>query len=205
MSKLANFNSWRVNEVRRARKCPILDFTPLRDSTIYQDLIALGWEEVNAQGNRRIEPAMQLGKTELTYQVQYQGEKEGNLRFTHEKFPDKIIRIKMNTGIIWKDPLPPSTKKPIRLDLQWDHDPKWRQECPTIEAYKDKLEYLVKMLLHEDGFINRTELANAEGGVEIIKRKLEEDASLVRDLRVVPPSLKKDAGYIKKASDLGLF
>ncbi len=27
----------------------------------------------------------------------------------------------------------------------------------------------------------------------------------VKDLRVVPPSLKKDAGYIKKASDYGLF
>ncbi len=102
MSKLGNFNSWRVNEVRRARKCPILDFTPLRDSEIYQDLVSLGWEEVNAQGYKRIEPAMELGKTDLTYQVQYQGEKEGNLRFKHEKFPTKIIRIKMNTGIIWK-------------------------------------------------------------------------------------------------------
>ena len=205
MSKLGNFNSWRVNEVRRARKCPILDFTPLRDSEIYQDLVSLGWEEVNAQGYKRIEPAMELGKTDLTYQVQYQGEKEGNLRFKHEKFPTKIIRIKMNTGIIWKDPLPPAVGKPVRYDLQWDHDPKWTKVCPTIEDYKIKLEYLIKLLLFEDGFISRNELGNAEGGIEIIKRKLEEDAASVKDLRVVPPSLKKDAGYIKKASVYGLF
>jgi hypothetical protein len=204
MSKVSNFKSWRVNEVRRARKCTIEDFTPLRESTLYKDLIALGWEEVNAQGYKRIDPALELGKTELTFQVQYQGEKQGNLRFKHEKFPGKIIRTNLN-GAIWEDPIPPATTKPVRISLEWDSDPKWERKCLTLDDYKDRLEYLIKKLLFAEGFISRTELGNKEGGVEIIQRKLAEDASSVRDLRVVPPSLQKDAGYIKKASDYGLF
>ena len=69
------------------------------------------------------------------------------------------------------------------------------KQLEEIKTSNNKSELLFRAL----------ELANKEGGVEIIQRKIAEDAALVRDLRVVPPSLKKDAGYIKKASDLGLF
>ncbi len=201
MGKLANFNIWRVNEVRRPRKCAIVDFTPLRESPLYQDLISLGWVEVNAQGNKRIDPALELGKTELTYQVQYQGEKQGNLRFKHEKFPDRIIRMNIN-GAIWEDA--PSGRA-YRINIEWDHDPKWFKECLSLDDYKDRLEYLIKKLLHAEGFITRQELLNTEGGVEIIKRKIDEDAVNVKKLRTVPPSLEKDADYLKAAADFGIF
>lgn len=201
MSKVSKFNIWRVSEASRPRKCPIIDFTPIRESSLYQDLISLGWIEVNAQGKIRIDPALELGKTDLTYQVQYQGEKQGNLRFKHEKFPDRIIRMNLN-GAIWEDA--PSGRA-YRINIEWDHDPKWFKACMGIEDYKDRLEYLIKKLLHADGFITRQELLNTEGGVEIIKRKIDEDAENVKKLRTVPPSLKQDADYLKAAADFGIF
>jgi hypothetical protein len=66
MSNVSKFNKWKfVQEARKPRKCPIIDFTPIRDSELYSDVISLGWVEVNAQGHPRIEPAMELGKTDL--------------------------------------------------------------------------------------------------------------------------------------------
>lgn len=201
MSNVSKFNNWKfVREARKPRKCPIVDFTPLRESELYKDFTALGWVEVNAQGKERIDPAMELGKTDLTYQIQYQGEKQGNLRFKHADFP-MIVRMNLN-GAIWQDA--PSGRA-YRIDLDYDHDPKWSQACLTLEEYKNRLEYLIKMLLHKDGFIDRKELVNKEGGVEIIKRKLDEDPQNVKKLRTIPPSLKDDNDFLKVSADFGLI
>ena len=205
MNKLANFDSWRnansVNEMaRKPRKCPILDFGPLRESDLYMDLIGLGYVEVNAQGDERINPALEIGKTDLKYQIQFQGEKQGNLRFKHEKFPGYTIRMNLN-GVIWKD-FPSGRAE--RWDTSYDSE-KWSKECLSLEDYRDRLELLIKMLLEKDGFITRQELLNTEGGVEIIKRKIEENVDNIKKLKTVPPSLKKDAEYLKDLADSGLF
>ncbi len=201
MSNVSKFNKWKfIKEARKPRKCPIIDFTPIRESELYSDLISLGWVEVNAQGHPRIEPAMELGKTDLTYQVQYQGEKQGNLRFKHPAFP-MIVRMNLN-GAIWQDA--PSGRA-YRIDCEWDHDPKWSQSCLSIEDYKNRLEYLIKMLLHIEGFISQKELGNTEGGVEIIQRKLDEDPQNVKKLRTIPPSLKNDNDFLQISADYGLI
>ena len=44
-----------LDEVRKPKKCPIFDFGPLRESELYRDLISLGYMEVNAQGEPRLE------------------------------------------------------------------------------------------------------------------------------------------------------
>jgi hypothetical protein len=201
MNTLKNFDKWNsIKEARKPRKCPIVDFGPLRETELYKDLIGLGWVEVNAQGVERIDPALELGKTELKYQVQFQGEKQGNLRFKHPNFP-MSIRVNIN-GRVWEDA--PSGKA-YEIKLSYDHDPKWSKECLNIEDYKNRLEYLIKKLLQLEGFISHKELINAEGGVEIIKRKLEEDPSLIKKLKTVPPSLEKDHGYLKAVDDFGFF
>jgi hypothetical protein len=201
MNTLKNFDKWNsIKEARKPRKCPILDFGPLRESTVYKDLISLGWVEVNAQGVERIDPALELGKTELKYQVQFQGEKQGNLRFKHERYANSI-RVNMN-GRVWEDA--PSGKA-YEITLSYDYDSKWTKACLTVDEYKDRLEYLIKKLLYDDGFINRNELVNAEGGVEIIKRKLDEDPTSVKKLRTVPPSLQQDQGYLKTVDEYGFF
>ena len=60
MSNVSKFNKWKfVKEARKPRKCPIIDFTPIREAELYKDVISLGWVEVNAQGHPRIEQAME--------------------------------------------------------------------------------------------------------------------------------------------------
>lgn len=189
MGNLKDFKKWsRVNEIRKPRKCPIPDFTPLRESTLYADLISLGYTEVDAKGNPRLE-----GET-------FQGERQGNLRFKHEAFP-MSIRMNLN-GAIWEDA--PSGRA-YRIMIEYDHNPKWYKPCLDMKDYENRLEYLIKKLLHKDKFITKEELLNTEGGVEIIKRKLGEDPTSVKSLRVVPTSLKGESEYIKSVADLGLF
>ena len=189
MGNVKNFKKWSgVNEVRKPRKCPIPDFTPLRESKLYADLISLGYTEVNAKGEPRLE-----GET-------FQGERQGNLRFMHPSFP-MSIRMNLN-GAIWEDA--PSGKA-YRINIQWDHDPKWYKACLDMKDYENRLEYLIKKLLFKDGFINKNELLNVEGGVEIIKRKIDEDPTSVKKLRTVPPSLKDEAEYLKTMSAMGFF
>jgi hypothetical protein len=197
----ANYEKWKfLGEARKARKCPILDFGPLRESELYQDVIGLGFVEVNAQGVERVQPALEIGKTDLKYQVQFQGEKQGNLRFKHVKFPEYTIRLNIN-GKIWKDF--PSGRAEM-WDTAYDES-HWNRPCLNLEDYKNRLEFLIKMLLHHDKFITYSELLNKEGGVEIIKRKIEEDPQNIKILHTIPPSLKDDHDYIKTAADFGLI
>ena len=74
MGQVSKFNKWKsIKEVRTERKCKILDFTPLRESDLYKDLIALGYVEVNGRDQVRLE--------DERYQVATQNELQGNLRF----------------------------------------------------------------------------------------------------------------------------
>ena len=200
MGQVSKFNKWKsIKEVRTERKCKILDFTPLRESDLYKDLIALGYVEVKGRDQVRLE--------DERYQVATQNELQGNLRFKHEKFP-RTIRVNLN-GAVWEDD-PYNLErmksgKAFRINIAYGSDPKWTKECLDIEDYKNRLEYLIKKLLHAEGFITHDELLNKEGGVEIIKRKIDENVDNIKKLRTVPPSLKDDAEYVKTASDYGLF
>ena len=189
MAPLENFKTWqKLNEVRKPRKCPIPDFKEIRESTLYKDLISLGWVEVDAKMNPRLEAET------------FQGERQGNLRFKHPNYP-MSYRMNLNGGM-WQDAL---SGRAYRIALEVDHDPKWYRKCLGLEDYKDRLEYLIKRLLWTDGFITDGELHNTEGGIEIIMRKLDENPENIKKLKTVPPSLKKDAGYLKKVEEFGLF
>lgn len=179
MDSLKLFETWNIlNEIRKKRVCPVIDFTPLRESSVYKDLTALGWEEVTP----------------------YQGGKQGNLRFQHSAFP-RSIRLNLN-GAIWEDE---KTGKAHRIYLDADTDPKWQKQCLNMRDYENRIEYLIKKLLQRDGFITREELVNSEGGVEIIKRKLKENPLSVKKLRTVPPSLKDDHDYLEVSNEFGML
>jgi hypothetical protein len=200
MGQVSKFDKWKaLKEVRTERKCKILDFTPLRESDLYKDLIALGYVEVNGRDQVRLE--------DERYQVATQNELQGNLRFKHEKFA-RTIRVNLS-GTVWEDDPYNLEKrksgKAFRINIAYGSDPKWSKQCLDLEDYKNRLEYLIKKLLYEEKFITHNELLNEEGGVEIIKRKIEENADNVKILRTIPPSLKQDAEYLKTAADYGLF
>ena len=189
MSYISKFTKWGlVNEVRKNRVCPVIDFAPLRESQVYKDLISLGWEEVNAKGEPRLSAET------------FQGERQGNLRFMHPQFP-RSIRINLN-GAIWEDE---RTGKAHRIYIEYDHDPKWFKNCLNMGDYENRLEYLIKKLLYAQNWISKQELVSAEGALELIKRKLDEFPESVKTLKVIPPSLQQDQGYLKTADDFGLI
>lgn len=186
--KIKFANSYNLQEVRKPRKCPIVDFGPLRESVTYGDLISLGYVEVNAQGEPRLEAET------------FQGERQGNLRFKHPRYRFSI-RMNLN-GAIWEDA--PSGRA-YRINIEWDHDPKWFKECLGLSDYQNRLQYLIKKLLFSDGFINKDELVSIESGTEVILRKIDENIENIKKLRTVPPSLEKNIEYLKVASEYGLF
>ena len=49
MQKYKKFRA--VNEVRRPKQCPILDFTPIINSEVYSDMMGMGFVEVT-KGNK---------------------------------------------------------------------------------------------------------------------------------------------------------
>jgi hypothetical protein len=181
-------NLYDLDEVRKPKKCPIFDFGPLRESVTYGDLISLGYVEVNAQGEPRLENET------------FQGERQGNLRFKHPRFR---LSIRMNlNGAIWEDA--PSGRA-YRINIEWDHDPKWYKACLGLDDYENRLQYLIKKLLHADGFITGKELTTVESGTEVILRKIDENIENIKRLRTVPPSLEKNVEYLKVAAEYGLF
>jgi len=189
MSYVSKFVKWGlIDETRKPRKCVVVEFGPLRETQIYKDAIGLGWVEVDAQRNPRLEAET------------FQGERQGNLRFMHKRF-GRSIRLNMN-GAIWEDEV---TGKAHRIWIEQDHDPKWFKNCLDMNDYETRLEYLVKKLLYDDSFITKEELVSIEGGIEIIKRKIEENPKNIKDLKTVPPSLEQDQGYLKRVNDFGIF
>jgi hypothetical protein len=249
MDKILKFENWssqmrniqgarHIDEMARSeRKCPLVDFSSVRQSQLYRDLLSLGFREVNTFGQDRVEEIMKLGGSPIQGQVQYQGEKQGNLRFMHDRlYPGSIIRLQWKgqvpendpahntfnlkdtkTHAIWIDGVkdPRDTKTVVsgpKKDYKYEEyglgssgDPKWARYCPTYKDYENRIEFLIKMLLSNDGFINRSELFNSEGGIEIIKRKLEENPENIKKLVGVPESLKGDMQSLKNLDDLGFF
>ena len=185
----------------------ILDFTPLRSSAIYKDALALGWKEVTPR----------------------QGELQGNLRFAHPSF-QYTIRLNLN-GRIWQDepreegsnrdkdaiqmdpnmdlPIikPKSNRdgKAVEILIEANQDPKWFGQCFSIADYETRVQFLIKKLLFQDKWITKEEMLSGESPNEIILRKIDENVDNIKTLKVLPPSLKDDIGFVQDAEKFGLF
>lgn len=195
MENISKFKKWALilEMATRERKCPIIDFTPLRERTVYKDVMSLGFVECDPRGV----PIFQEGEAPK------QGEKQGNLRFKHPDMKD-IIRTNMN-GAVWLDEIGYITDKGSlrsgngrKLDLLINNEsnPNF-QPCLDLEAYERRLDFLGKYLLFQDKWITKDECLNSERFGEIVRRKADENPEILKDLRRVPESMEEEYGYLK--------
>lgn len=195
MKSYKNFRS--VKEVRRSKKCPVLNFQPIRESEIYKDMQAMGWTEMIAENPIGIE---KTGPEEQRYFK----DRLGNIAFKHESmkspkmgYPQYNI---MHNGSIRVVVGPSKSSEFPRLNTDL------RRACMTVEDYLFKMTFLVKYILKMEGFpITESEVYGPESYKEVIRRKIEEDPSNVSKISVLPPSMKKSDDLMKGASVLKRF
>ena len=205
MENISKFKKWAIilEMATRERKCPIIDFTPLRERTVYKDVMSLGFVECDPRGV----PVFQEGEAPK------QGEKQGNLRFIHPDLKNGlIIRTNMN-GAVWLDEkgyitdkgsLRSGNAKKLDLVINNPSNPNF-QECLTLEAYERRLDFLGKYLLYLDKWITESECLNSERFIDIVMRKIDEDVACISGLRRVPESMEEEYAAIKRGFDLGFY
>ena len=200
MKNYKNFQS--LKEVRRPKKCPILSFKPLRQSEVYQDMIAMGFVERLEQNPAGIEGTG-------TEEQRYFKDRLGNLGFFHPK---------LSTPYQAQQQLPyyniqhdgaiticrtPSSSDPVfvpgqgaikKVKGEFPHlVTNLNKRCMTFEDYYYKMGFLIKLLIQRLGFpISDVELRSDESYKDLIRRKLEEDPSVAGKLTTVPPSLQQE-------------
>jgi hypothetical protein len=215
-----------VNEMAKRPVACKINFEELRQSQIYADFLSLGFVEVNSAGVPRIDPIMQAGKTQAYGQVKHQSERQGSLKFIHPRlYPGDIIAIDYSGGVVKVPPvrvmwaqdaegkriphsvpdIPQGQHRGLRAQEVFISNQKWAAPCPTVEEYKNRLEYMIKLLLTKEGFITTAERDNDEGGIEIIKRKIDEDAANAGKLKDIPASLSAEYDKLKKLANAGIF
>jgi len=212
MKKYQEFKA--VNEVRRPKQCPILDFTPIIDSEVYKDMLAMGFVEVTkgeydeivtvrADVQRSFKDS--LGNIGFYHPLLASGSNKPGYPYYNIKFekykkdhPDyglSFLTIKKNIGKSKSNPYPGMSER--------------KSNCIEIEDYFSMMGFLIKLLCQKQGFpISDSELMANESYQDLIKRKMRENPSSIKYLEVVPPSIaKKDAlargsGLAKR---LGIF
>ena len=195
----------KIQEVRRAKKCPVLNFKPIRESETYTDMIGMGWIEVLADN-----PAGILAKA--SDEERNFKDRLGNIAFFHPHFVGSRLtsratrsagegyphfNIKHDGGVRVVEGLNLTAEFPrLNTDL--------KRSCMTVEDYLYKMAFLIKYTIKEQGFpITNDELYSEESYKDLIQRKMRENPSDLKSIDI-PPSIKQtDAG--KGASMLKRF
>jgi hypothetical protein len=193
---LKNYKDFKtIQEVRRAKKCPILDFTPLVQSEVYQDMVGMGFLEVvkDTHSDEIITRRMEM---ERSFK-----DRLGNIGFYHPAFKGARLtrratrtqregypyfNIKFDGGFrVCEGPQNTAEFPGLNQDL--------REKCMTIEDYIYKLSFLVKYTIKYQGFpMTSEELYSKEPYKDMILRKIEEKPSVMKGISV-PPSLNNTA------------
>jgi hypothetical protein len=196
MKKYEDFRA--IKEVRRPKKCPVLNFKPIRESETYKDMLAMGFTERLADNPEGIEVAG-------TEEQRYFKDRLGNIAFFHPKLASKpnypYYNIMHNGSIrVWVGSSKSSEYAGLSTDL--------RRSCMTAEDYIFKMGFLIKLLIQREGFpITDQELMNDESYKDLIRKKMEEDPSRAQKI-TIPPSLKgedigKGASLLKRFGGFG--
>lgn len=196
MKKYEDFRA--LKEVRRPKKCPVLNFKPIRESETYSDMLAMGFVERLADNPEGIEVAG-------TEEQRYFKDRLGNIAFFHPKLASKpnypYYNIMHNGSIrVWIGSSKSAEYAGLSTDL--------RRACMTAEDYLFKMGFLIKLLIQKEGFpVSDQELMNEESYKDLIRRKMEEDPSSVQKI-TIPPSLKgedlgKGASLLKRFGGFG--
>ena len=181
--KVKNYKNFRkLQEIRRQKKCPVLSFKPIRESETYQDMIGMGWIEVLADNPAGI--LAYASEEERSHK-----DRMGNIAFYHPVFkgtrltrratgnaPDGYphFNIKHDGGVRVVEGIGNTAEFPrLNTDLT--------RTCMTIEDYLYKMSFLIKYAIREQGFpISVEELYNNESYKDIIKRKMDENPSVIK-------------------------
>jgi hypothetical protein len=181
--KVKNYKNFiKLQEVRREKKCPILSFKPIRESETYQDMIGMGWIEVLADNPKGI-------LAWATAEERSHKDRMGNIAFYHPVFQGRRLtrrassnapegyphfNIKHDGGVRVVEGLQNSAEFPrLTTDLT--------RSCMTIEDYLYKMSFLIKYAMREQGFpILDIELYNNESYKDLIKRKMQEDPTVIK-------------------------
>ena len=183
----------KIEEVRKTKKCPVHSFKPIRESETYTDMIGMGWIEVLADN-----PAGILAKA--TEEERNFKDRLGNIAFYHPSFKGMRLtsrasrsagegyphfNIKHDGGVRVVEGANLTAEFPrLTTDL--------RRTCMTVEDYIYKMAFLIKYTIREQGFpVTDDELYNTESYKDLIRRKMKENPSVVKNIDI-PPSLKTE-------------
>jgi hypothetical protein len=175
----------KIQEVRTKKKCPVLNFKPIRESETYTDMIGMGWIEVLADN-----PAGILAKA--TEEERNFKDRLGNIAFYHPIFEGSRLtsRSSRSAGIgyphfnikhdgavrVVEGPNLTAEFPRLNSDLT--------RACMTIEDYLYKMSFLLKYAIKESGFpISDGELYSDESYKDLMQRKIEADPSVVKHFK----------------------
>lgn len=195
MQKYKKFRT--VNEVRRPKQCPILDFTPIINSEVYSDMMGMGFVEVTKGKYNEIETVRadvqrsfkdSLGNIGFYHPLLGGNKKPGypyyNIKFSKltnvndEDYGLSYLTIKVNTG-------PSKSAEYPRINRK-------KSNCINVEDYLSVMGFLIKVLIQAQGFpLSDSELRGDESYKDLILRKIYKDPSSIKNIEV-PPSLKKE-------------
>lgn len=202
-----NFMS--IEEVRRPKKCPVLDFSPLVDSEVYKDMVGMGFMEVvkDTHSDEIITKRMseersfkdRLGNIGF-YHPSFKGARLTSRASRNQKNGYPYFNIKFDGGLrVVEGPNNSAAFPHLTNDLL--------KECMTLDDYIYKMSFLVKYTIRHQGFpITHEELYSNESYKDIILRKLEENPKYSEGI-TLPPSLKDEdiAGGVSLLKRSGIF
>lgn len=171
----------KIQEVRKAKQCPVLSFKPIRESETYTDMIGMGWIEVLADN-----PAGILAKA--TEEERNFKDRLGNIAFYHPIFQGSRLTSRASRsagegyphfnikhdGAVRVGEGPNLTAEFPRLNTDL------RRKCMTIQDYLYKMSFLLKYVIKESGFpVTDAELYSEESYKDLMERKFTENPSVV--------------------------
>lgn len=200
---LKNYKDFiQIDEVRKAKVCPVLDFNEVRATQTYKDLIELGFSEED-----RPEPHAGYGKSD-------QYIKQGNLTFSHKSrsgasgYPQFMIKgDKANPTIRILENREGKTapffgkrggsSRGSYTYIVPEPGDRIETQCLTVDDYVYKISFLIKWTLNNDGYVritNSQELLNSEDYLAFYLRKVKDDPNILK--YKVPTFLRGDLGEV---------
>ena len=160
--KVKNYTNFRkIQEVRRDKKCPVLSFKPVRESETYKDMIGMGWIEVLADNPRGV-------TSWATEEERSHKDRMGNMAFYHPVFKGSRLTRRATSNAPEGYP-----------HFNIKHDGGVR----VVEGKENSAELprLTTYGMREQGFpISNEELYSEESYKDLVKRKMDEDPSVIK-------------------------
>jgi len=196
---MENYKNFRgIKEVRRPKKCPVLNFAPIRESDVFKDMMEMGFVEALPDKPAGIQ-------TEGPSEERHFKDRLGNIAFYHPElargsrkqgYPQYNIKHDGNVRVV-QGPSKSTEYPRLSMDL--------RRVCMTVEDYLFKMGFLVKLLLQKQGFrISEEDLYGMKSYKDVISEGLKINPSLAQKI-TIPSSLKRTDDVAKGSSILKRF